>query len=391
MDEKILDSAFRELLKEIIPFNKKHEQEQNSGFNILRAVRSSNDEVRLHSRFIASLLDPMAPHELGKKPLELFLKHVKLNKNIDYKDVLKVKPNYKDKSEFHEMDILVRAKNHAVLIENKIFAADSNFPADNKVDSEGEKLRKGQLERYYAILVKEGYSQENIKVLYLTVDGHRPSEDSTGESRKNDDELKFKDLPDKVKCITYGKEILEWLDELVKYEGINETIKGYINQYIMIVKEMTNNLSPKERIKVVDKIGELRPEERKALATVFANEKDLCWHIAAMFFENLYKSVSSMTIENEKGEKCEVDNIYSKMPDILNDTVGPKGRKSSKEIIIKKGDKSSTLKLNQGVIEVDSFKIDFNDLSKEETINLANEDFRKNKVAELLEMMVWQK
>ena len=42
-------------------------------FNIFAAMRRKTEEVALHSRFIASLLDPYAPHGLDDVPLRLFL------------------------------------------------------------------------------------------------------------------------------------------------------------------------------------------------------------------------------------------------------------------------------------------------------------------------------
>lgn len=45
-------------------------------FNVFRLLRMEEDEVRLHSRFIAELLDPKGSHGQGSAFLELFLRQV---------------------------------------------------------------------------------------------------------------------------------------------------------------------------------------------------------------------------------------------------------------------------------------------------------------------------
>jgi len=44
-------------------------------FNLFTTLRSGSDEVRLHSRFLAALINPQS-HELGVKPLRYFLDRV---------------------------------------------------------------------------------------------------------------------------------------------------------------------------------------------------------------------------------------------------------------------------------------------------------------------------
>jgi len=397
-----LKSAFDKLLKEIVVINEAHEKEC-SQFNDLKAVLPIHDEVRMHSHFITSLLDPYAPHGMGKEGLRLFLKCI----NVDKADAiiedcnLTVQPNYKYKTEYKNMDILVRTKRYAVLIENKIFASDSNYDKDGEEIDDNRNVqvkRKGQLERYYARLVNPEskgfgyYKKENIYVRYLTIDGHSASVESTGAIRDENDRYKFKELPEKVKDISYGIHILDWLKELVSNERINNAIKPHINQYIMIIKEMVNKLEVNERIAIVNTIGKLSLDERKALSTLFRNEKDICWHIADLFFQDLNSKTKENGIKmwikqiNDKNIN-EVDDICEMMPYILNDTVGPHGGKSIVHFFFSKDNDSPVLILDRGVIEFEGLKIDFNDLNSIETLNLSNEEYRKEKVKEVFEKM----
>ncbi|HWH88120.1 MAG TPA: PD-(D/E)XK nuclease family protein [Pseudomonas sp.] len=45
-------------------------------FNLFSGLRGSSDEVRLHSRFLAFLLDPKATHHQGTGLLNLLLKRL---------------------------------------------------------------------------------------------------------------------------------------------------------------------------------------------------------------------------------------------------------------------------------------------------------------------------
>ena len=53
-----------------------------AGFNRFSVLRSSSDEVRLHSRFLAFLLDPKASHNQGAALLNLLLMRVGIQ-NVD--------------------------------------------------------------------------------------------------------------------------------------------------------------------------------------------------------------------------------------------------------------------------------------------------------------------
>lgn len=395
-----LKNAFDKVLKEIIPFNIAREEEQKQ-FNILKAVRTNNDEVKLHSRMISSLLDPNAPHGLGKEPLRLFLKLINaehIDEIVEDKDAtLKIQPNYQNKKENEEMDILITTKEYAVLIENKIWAGDSNKTKDcfyENGDHKGKWKRKGQLERYYALLVNEGnnnnvygnFKKDNIQVVYLTVDEHNPSRESTGEIREVEGDphsLKFADLPKKIKKINYREHVLKWLNKLLEIENIDSSIKTIIKQYAMTVNELTDVT---ERINIVKAIGSLSDQERTALASLFDSKKQkhISWHIADFFFQELYKKIEetglSMYIKKNdaKGEPIEVKDIYESMPQILNE------KKYDVNIYFEGG---KPLTYRQGVITLDGLRIDFNNLTCVDTLHISNAEKRRTKVEEVLEKM----
>ena len=115
-----------------------------------------SDEVNLHSQFIFSLLNLKTGTEY--RYLNAFLKCVdsSFEYNLNSLEIHK---------ELHDIDILLLDKStkRAVIIENKIYASDSNHE------------NEGQLEKYYRIIIEEEkIPEDNIEVYYLSLDGHEP-------------------------------------------------------------------------------------------------------------------------------------------------------------------------------------------------------------------------
>lgn len=316
---KSYQKSCKKISEDIQFLHKNHHTTEQERFNVFLAMRSKNDEVNLHSRIIASLLDPSAPHEMKKTPLRLFLKIVGIKDSIADEANLKIVPNYRNKSEWNEMDILITTNKHAILLENKIDAYDSNKENDITLNN-GRKLLKGQLERYYDILIKEGtediiYDERDIFVLYLTKDGHMPSEVSTGSDRKKPI---YPRLRDKVICINYGVHIKQWLSLLLE-EKTSDYVKTLIKQYLDTIKNMSEILSEKDRKKIVNSIGNLSDEERSVLLQIFSKEKDICLQNAIEFFNEVIKmsKTKRLCIESVDCSKNEESTDCSQWNEII--------------------------------------------------------------------------
>lgn len=173
-----------------------------AGFNLFSVLRSSSDEVRLHSRFLAFLLDPKASHNQGTALLNLLLEQMGVhNFNLESVTV---------EVEYHNIDILIRNQcKQAVVIENKIYAGDQNE----------------QLWRYHQRMQAEGYSE--IWSTYLTLDGSEPSK----QSRKS--------LP--VILLSYEAEIIAWLNECIPLIAREPGVRESIFQYIELIKKLTSS------------------------------------------------------------------------------------------------------------------------------------------------------
>lgn len=201
------DAAAR-LLKEAEVLYGRHQAGRRDPFNVFTVLRKSSDEVNLHSRFLAALLDHRKPGEERRANLEGFVKE----------DFMKKVPfaftsdGAKVERERHNIDILItNDSRQALAIENKIYADDQD----------------GQIERYYWELKGKGY--KDVHVLYLTIDDHDPSEKSTGDLEK-----------EKYSTIAYG-EILDWLERCQKRAYDEPELRESVAQYLHLVKKMTGN------------------------------------------------------------------------------------------------------------------------------------------------------
>lgn len=209
------------LLEKIAELHSKAEVErhirekQGEFFNVFNTIGLRTEEVRLHSAFIAELLNPHGKHGLSHLFLEAFLRLLDLP--FDYLIFSKVSKNNKERyigrvteTEGGRIDIIIEDGYHAVIIENKIFAED----------------QKNQMVRYYNYGKKKFPNGFNL--IYMTLDGHEPDDSSL-------DNKKFT-----YDCLSYNSNIVEWLEECILIADEKPLVKSVIIQYKELVKQITN-------------------------------------------------------------------------------------------------------------------------------------------------------
>jgi hypothetical protein len=195
-----LEYLFQQLKLLEMKFEKLNETSIDK-FNIFSILRKDSDEVNLHSKFIFELLNPNGSHQQGDIFLKLFIKEIDgINFINENPDIFREKYN---------IDILIQSPNQSIIIENKIYTEDHSR----------------QLSKYLNIVQKKGYIKENIFLIYLTLFGEEPNEEKV---RK------------KVINISYEMHILKWLENCLKEIALIPTIRETINQYIKLVKQLTN-------------------------------------------------------------------------------------------------------------------------------------------------------
>ena len=208
----------RLLLAEAGRLYEKHKIGQDDSFNIFSVLRKESDEVHLHSRFLHALLEYRDQKSGIRENLKLFLKHIGIKEfELEGEAVERERSN---------IDILIRNKDTAVAIENKIYSGD----------------RKTQLHRYKQNLENLGY--KNIYMVYLTLWGKDPSPESLGDL-DNEEIIKisYHNSPKPEKSIR------PWLKDCQNRAIDHPELQVAIKQYRSIVQMLT----PRESLKGYEK------------------------------------------------------------------------------------------------------------------------------------------
>ena len=217
---------------------KREKKKRGEYFNVFEIMHAQSDEVHTHSAIIAALLNPKGIHGCRSVFLSLFMEKLSdlLQTDLelpDYEeyDLEKCKIYVEryagnltsDKEEGGRIDIIIefksvkRDRDYAVILENKIYAND----------------QAKQLYRYKQFADKQ-YGKGHYLIIYLTLDGHYPSEDSITSK-----EYILKDGVDFFR-MSYGDFILEWLSACKDKASSVPIVRETITQYYNLIAKMTN-------------------------------------------------------------------------------------------------------------------------------------------------------
>lgn len=211
------------------------EEESNTkyAFNIFSILRKYDDEVGLHSKFLAELLNPHASHSIPDFQ-RLFIEKA-INPAIDaqewQREFLDSNVLYNCQTEaliegFGRIDIILKSSDNIIVIENKIHAAD----------------QQKQLQRYFEACLEMGYSPDAIYILYLNKDGKPVT--SYGKGTLQDDQYGR---------INYKDDISSWLDACIREANDYPHIKQTLLQYWRLVGSLTgDNRSAKMKKSHID-------------------------------------------------------------------------------------------------------------------------------------------
>ena len=193
-----MNSTYRLLLERAARIHERHEAGRRYGFNVFSVLRSEHDEVNLHSRFLAALLDHRQSPGDSRENLAEFLQQLEIHGfRPDRASVDR---------EWNNIDIAIRdeTSGRAVIIENKIWAAD----------------QPRQLKRY-----AEQMKDYEFHVLYLTPDGRAASEDSA-------DGIEYQ-------CISYKSDLVPWLKSCHKRAYDEPALRESVAQYLRLIGKLT--------------------------------------------------------------------------------------------------------------------------------------------------------
>ena len=193
-------------------------------YNLFNVLGIYQDELS-HSAIIGDLLNAKGKHGQKDTFLKLFLEE--LPSFDEDSEQFRVLNNFKsesskvyierhigkvdfDKGEGGRIDILINDGKNNIIIENKVWAGDQ-----------------------YLQLVRYNNQDKNAPILYLTLDGKEPSNDSKD----------YLILGKEFICLSYKVEIVRWLENCIREMANKPIIRESLNQYLVLVKQLTHQSS----------------------------------------------------------------------------------------------------------------------------------------------------
>lgn len=265
-------------------------------YNIFTSLLKVHDEVRLHSRFLHSLLNPDGTHYQGSLFLELFLNVIGLSDfGLD--------PHQASVFvEYDNIDIYITDGERHVIIENKIWAEDQPYQIIRYINSivkDGNELVTGEV---------NGIAQigcDSLRIVYLTArnDKHKPTghrvEDGYISADPDTLPVELNNYRARYHRISYEGDIMRWL-QISQHEVSNlSNLNLIIEQY----REVVQRLYRKYKGKVMtfehylfDGEGTKQDSLRLALGL----EKELVT-IRARTFYDFFNSLSQLKIADKIG------------------------------------------------------------------------------------------
>lgn len=207
-----VEKLLNEIGKLVVAQNERTKERYSHGelFNVFNILGFESKEVRLHSALLAELLSPNGMSGVGNAFQKAFLAILGLPENyiVDGRVSVEISFGPTTDTEGGRIDIIMEDGNHAIIIENKIYAQDQ--PA--------------QLLRY-TNFARDNYPH-GYRLLYLTLDGKEASDDSA------------QGCP--YQCISYKNDISKWLAECARISFDRPLVRETIRQYINLIKQLTN-------------------------------------------------------------------------------------------------------------------------------------------------------
>lgn len=246
------NEIYKDFFKEFEEFfvKEKEYKQKNSSFNPLLAIRSSSDEVRLHSRMLQALLNTQGEHYQKDLFLRIFLQNLKIDEwfgDTTNAQVLK---------ECKNIDIYITNGKKHIIIENKIRAGDAYNQLARYIETIHNPNFSANLSDENS---SENINYENIAVIYLSPFGKVPSDDSLALKEKGiqwkvkGNTLEFGKESIEYRQISYKEHIMQWIEKCQKEVKAIPNLNSAFEFYKDIVKIITNQkediMSIKELLK----------------------------------------------------------------------------------------------------------------------------------------------
>ena len=270
-------------------------------FNIFQILGVATSEVRLHSAFLAELLNPCASHGMTAKYLSSFLDYVirRVSDPFEFDvDSAKVYVEYNignisaDYTTGGRIDLMVQDKNkQTIVIENKIYAGDQFC----------QMFRYNQFARNDLQL-----SDNQLRLLYLTLNGDEPSKESL-----NGVEFKYYRK-------SYREDILPWLECCLSMSALKPMVRETIFQYINNLKNILSIMETFNNNKFLDILTS--EDNVETVLAIFASAGEIQNRIRGNFINKIKILCDSYgyTFKCDEGVRTASDNnwIHISAPEV---------------------------------------------------------------------------
>lgn len=252
----------KQLLQSTGSIIEKHEEIarlKGENFNVFRLLGVEDKEVKLHSRFIAELLNPKGSHDQKTEFLKMFLEQVvkpltpdslpaESKTTVHQEHYISPKHIDGENSTGGRIDIFITDGTRHISIENKI----------------GEGEGEYQVARYC------NYQTDKNLVLFLTLRGDEASTEK------------------KYYPISYQEHILPWLESCQKHCADLPILRETIKQYIIAIKGLTGGLTMQE---MNEKLQQLMWKNIDAAHAIYSNYAFLVQENVEKILQDLFKEL----------------------------------------------------------------------------------------------------
>lgn len=262
-------------------------------FNVFQ-VLDVEEKEKFICKVLRELLSPSGSHNQGSLFLRPFVKKIPgLNDIPDLElDDAEVSCEYPTRQNRH-IDLAIKTANYFIAIEVKINAKD---------------LEK-QCRDYYEEAKRHCTDENHASIVYLTIEGRKPAPNSASE---------------KEICISFEKNIHEWLEECLTYPEIEYavSVREIMRQFLKTIERFTNQMKEDKKMELAELITRY-PENFK---TAFELRDALPSAVEAMrkkFLESVCRLLKTFGYECERLyyapglRDCALTYRYDKLPDTV--------------------------------------------------------------------------
>lgn len=201
-------------------------------YNVFSLMGIERNELNTHEYMIFTILNYRTNSKLREEFVRLFLISMGLPKSFQNEKWMVEKEHFTENK--GRIDLFFKTEGHSkrcVVVELKIDAGD----------------QKLQLKRYEDYVLENTY--EDYRIIYLTLDGKEPSEQSY-EGITN---------PRKLLCRSFREHLLEWLNNCIETCQQYDVDAGFIQQYkILIMKLVEEEVMEQDIVGLIKGSKELK-------------------------------------------------------------------------------------------------------------------------------------